>query len=201
MAEACKELGADAMQWAEQAEWESCQSLNPPHGYDALGYNQVYSTQEYSSNPGSFLDTHYYNATPSYSSTSGHNALQAFDPVLTGSNYSATQCYSEAQGSLGYEHVPNVEHFSSLDVGQAMYAPPGQNHYQQPQTLAAHYQYHPTSSLPRHKRGNVLENTVDKQLQYDGGRADQQQRGGVQAVVTDHQGREIKVELGKEQDR
>ena len=205
MAEACKELGPEAMHWAEQAELDGCYNpsngYNPsigynPAGYDALGYSQVYTTQEYGNPPGSFTNTQYYDANmQSYNSTSGQNrALQDFDPVQ-GYNYSATPGYSQVQGSLGYEPSQNIGYFPS----QSMNAPPSQ-----PQTLAAHeYQYHPTTSLPRRKRSNVLENVVDKQLQYDGNsRNDQKQQvQSANAVFTDHQGRETRVNLGAKQGR
>ena len=211
MAEACKELGPEAMHWAEQAELDSC--YNPPNGYlpdnppigynhtgfDALGYSQVYTTQEYDNPPGSFTNTQYYDAnTQNYNSTSGQNhALQDFDPAQ-GYNYSAAPGYSQVQGSLGYEPSQNIGYFPS----QAVYAPSSQN--QQAQTFAAHeYQYHPTTSFPRRKRSNVLENAVDKQLQYDGSsRNDQKQQAeGANAVFTDHQGKETRVNLGAKQGR
>ena len=55
MAEACKELGPEAMHWAEQADQNGGHTsftLNYPQisynptAYDARGYSQVYTTQE-----------------------------------------------------------------------------------------------------------------------------------------------------------
>ena len=210
MAEACKELGPEAMHWAEQAELDGYHNVyhpdNPPigynhAGYDALGYSQVYTTQEYDNPPGSFTNTQYYDANmQSYNSTSSQNhALQDFDPVQ-GYNYSAALGYSQVQESLGYEPSQNSGYFPS----QAVYAPSSQNQHRQPKTPGAHeYQYHPNTSFPRRKRSNVLENAVDKQLQYDGGSRNdkQEQVEGANAVFTDHQGKETRVCLGAKQGR
>ena len=201
MAEACKELGPEAMYWAEQTDPSNGYNPSNPSpigyntsGYDELGYSQVYTTQEYGNPPGSFVNTQYYNVTmPNYNSTSGQNVLCT--PVQ-GHDYSAAPGHIQVQGSFPYKQSQNNGYFPS----EAVYAPPSQNQYQQPKTLAAQYQYHPTTSFPRRKRSNVLENAVDKPLQYDGGsRAVQQQAEG--AVFTDHQGRETRVNLGEKQDR
>ena len=194
MAEACKELGPEAMYWAEQAELENPSSgsytLNYPQinynpsAYDALGYSQVYSSEDYES--GSFINTQY------------NDATMSFDPVQE-YNYNSAPGNNQVHLSLEYEQSQNIGCFSSPGQGEPVYTPSSQNEYQQLKTHAAQYQYHPTTlSLPRQKQTNVLENAVSKELQYNvRSRVDHQPAEGTNAVFTDYQGRETRVNLGK----
>lgn len=196
MAEACKELGPEAMQWAEQAEVDGCDnplngftlhyppnSYNATAAYDTFGYSQVYTND---------------NSLASYMSTQYYDATMAFDPVQE-YNYSSAPDNSQVQFNLGYEQSQNIGNFPSHDLGQPVYAPTSHQH-QQPGTPTTQYQYHPTTSFPRQKRSNVLENAVTKELQYDGSRVDLPAEGA-HAVFTDHQGRETRVNLGERQGR
>ena len=197
MAEACKELGPEAMHWAEQADQNGGHTsftLNYPQisynptAYDARGYSQVYTTQDFDNPSVSYINTQPYDAT-----------TMPFDPVQ-GYSYSSAPGNSEVQLSLGYEQSQNIGYFASPDMGEPVYAPTNQNQYQQPEPLATQYQYHPTTAFPRQKQSNVLANAVTKQLQYDGSRVGQPGEGA-HAVFTDQQGRETRVNLGERQGR